>query len=234
MSRVEGMELSAALWSSALISPIMMVIDLTLHRRHQLPNTHTTYRHVFRSLAIREIPILRPYLTMTSVYFFTFATANLTDATPLQLPLTTAVNVTAMAYKDRIYSALWSTTTLAPRLPLLSRLLSTAGAMCTVYAQFHQRKHVEGYLMHWGFSPSVALGCASVTVSVAAQWISTPFHLLSMDLYRFPTVSITDRIRRITLAYPSVAAGRMLRILPAFGAGGVLNEQWRGKIQTTK
>lgn len=215
-------ELSAALWSSALISPIMMIIDLSLHRRHQFPEP--ALRHVLRSLATRQIPLLRPYAIMTSVYFFTFATANLTEGTVIQLPMTTAVNVAAMTYKDRVYSALWSPVALPP-LPLVSRLLSAAGALCTVYAQFHQRPRVEHELTQRGLSPSMALPLASLFVSTAAQLVSTPLHLLSMDLYRYPTN--THRFRRIVRAYPAVTLGRMFRIVPAFGAGGVLNEQWR-------
>lgn len=227
-------EISAALWSSSLISPCMTIIDLTLHRRHQSSEPlSTSFRRTLQALRTQQIPSIPAYSAMNRVYFFTFATANVTELyhvpSSIAMGLTTAVNVITMAQKDRIYSSLWqiSSTTLpvCTTLPLPSRLLSTTGAMLTVYAQFHHRKSWEQELIRLGMNPSMATFVSSATISMAAQLFSTPFHLLSMDLYRYPERTWRQRLYSLTPAYTAVCAGRMLRVLPAFGGGGYLNEQ---------
>jgi len=210
----------------------MVVIDLTLHRRHQSSESiSTSLRHTLHALRFRHIPLIPSYYAMNRVYFFTFATANLTEAYSIPtlgaMTLTTAVNITTMAQKDRILASMWrsSSTPTLQTLPLTSRALSTMGAMVTVYAQFVQRKPWEQEIVRLGMNPSLATFVSSASISMAAQLVSTPFHLLSMDLYRYPERTWHQRLLSLTPAYPPVCIGRMLRVLPAFGGGGYLNEQ---------
>lgn len=212
-------------------------MDLTLHRRHQSSEPITTsLRHTFHALRSHQIPLAPTYWAMNRVYFLTFATANLTESygvpSLLAMSLTTAVNVVTMAQKDRVYSTLWKWSTSHPSeslspssLPICSRFLSTTGAMLTVYAQFNQRKPLEEKLTRLGVHPSLSLFLSSAIVSMAAQLFSTPLHLLSMDLYRYPNRTARERYLPLLRAYPAVCLGRMLRVLPAFGGGGYLNEQ---------
>ena len=221
-------EISAALWSSTLISPCMMLIDLTLHRRHQTNESiYHSLQHTIHALSTHQLPRRPIYWSIHRVYFLTFATANVTEWCGIpQLPsmaLTTLINVTTMANKDRYYVSLWGD--VPPRLPWSSRLLSATGALFTVYGQFVQRKPIEQELIRFGMSPSVATFVSSATASMAAQFLSTPLHLLSMDFYRYPSRTLWERIRPLSQAYTAVCAGRMLRVLPAFGGGGYLNEQ---------
>lgn len=230
-------EISAALLSSTLISPCMAVIDLTLHRRHQSSDSlMTSLRHTFSALRTSQISLSCAYWPMKHVYFFTFATANLTESygvpTLPAMGLTTLVNVLTMARKDRYYAALWNKTvssspSAAPALPLplLSRVLSTTGALFTVYAQFVQRHSWEQEMIRLGMNPTLATFFSSATISMAAQLISTPLHLLAMDLSLYPERTIRQRLVPLLCAYPAVCAGRMLRVLPAFGGGGYVNEQ---------
>lgn len=208
-----------------------MVIDLTLHRRHQSSESiSTSLRYTLHALRFRQIPLIPSYYAMNRVYFFTFATANLTEAYPVPtlgaMALTTAVNITTMAQKDRIYASMWrAPTSTLQTLPFTSRALSTMGAMVTVYAQFVQRKPWEQELLRLGMNSSLATFVSSASISMAAQLVSTPFHLLSMDLYRYPERTWRQRLLSLTPAYLPVCIGRMLRVLPAFGGGGYLNEQ---------
>jgi hypothetical protein len=210
----------------------MAFMDLTLHRRHQFSEPITSsLRHTLHMLRSRQIPLFQTYWAVNRVYFYTFATANMTESygvpSLLAMGLTTGVNVFTMTQKDRIYSSLWGSLfpsgSSGPSLPL-SRFLSTTGAMITVYAQFNQRKPLEEELIRLGVHPSLSIFLSSATVSMAAQLLSTPLHLLSMDLYRFPERTWRERFPLVH-AYPAVCIGRMLRILPAFGGGGYLNEQ---------
>jgi hypothetical protein len=225
-------EISAAFWSSMLISPCMMMIDLSIHRSHQ----HTekgiaSFIQTAKDLRNRRIPFWKSYIIMSTVYFLTFGTANVSEyyhMTPLfTLGLTTTANVSAMAYKDRYYSSLWGTTLPLQYLPWKSRCLSTVGALGTIYAQFVQRKPLEKHMINAGVSSSGAAFLSSVLICSAAQTVSTPFHLLSMDFYRYPNETLWKRFIRIRAAYTTVCTGRMLRILPAFGGGGYLNERWK-------
>lgn len=222
-------EISAALWSSSLISPCMLFIDMILHRRHQSSESiSSSFRNTLHALRTRQIPLVPTYWAMNRVYFYTFATANVTEfyhvPSFLAIGLTTAVNVATMAEKDRVYSSLCASLP-ASSLPASSRFLSLTGAMFTVYAQIIQRKPVEDELLRLGMSPNLSVFLSSAAVSMAAQLFSTPFHLLSMDLYRYPTRTWRERFYPLFGAYPAVCAGRMLRVLPAFGGGGYLNEQ---------
>ena len=231
-------EISAALLSSTLISPCMAVIDLTLHHRHSSSESLVaSLRHTLSALRARQLSFSRAYWPMKHVYFLTFATANVTESygvpTLPAMGLTTLVNVLAMARKDRCYAALWNNTVspalpalpALPPLPLLSRVLSTTGALFTVYAQFVQRSSWEQEMVRLGMNPTLATFFSSATVSMAAQLISTPLHLLAMDLYLHPRRTIRQRLVPLLCAYPAVCMGRMLRVLPAFGGGGYVNEQ---------
>lgn len=225
-------EISAALWSSTLISPCMMVIDLTLHRRHQHTEPVTTsFFHTLRDLRMGRLPLVRPLLAIHGVYFLTFGMANLTEyyqcSSLTRMGLTTAVNVVSMSYKDRLYASLYGTTTISPRLPWTSRVLSTTGALVTMYAQFLQQKPLEHRMTERGISSTIAPFLSSAITCALAQIVSTPLHLLSIDLYRYPTHSPIIRLQRIAHAYMAVCTGRMLRILPAFGGGGYLNDHWK-------
>lgn len=229
-------EISAALWSSTLISPFMMVMDLSIHRSHiHSEKGITPFLQTLRSLYHHNIPLFKSFSTIHSVYFLTFSTANLTEYyckqkdVPSTLPivtLTTLVNCSMMAYKDRVYAQLHGVP--HPTLPWRSRALSVGGALFTVYGQFVQRKPLEKYLTHeWNINTKVASFLSSITVSMGAQVLSTPLHLCSMDIHRYPERPWRDRWNTIRQVYGTVCVGRMLRILPAFGAGGYLNEQWK-------
>ena len=65
--------------------------------------------------------------------------------------------------------------------------------------------------------------CQLVT-PIAMQILSTPIHLLGLDIYnRGDAISTQDRIAFIKKEYFKTLAARMSRILPAFGLGGVIN-----------
>lgn len=85
------------------------------------------------------------------------------------------------------------------------------------------------------------VGAASVAQFVtpaAVQLVSTPLHLLGLDLYNRPGVgmlSADGRATRVVRDWAKSAAARMCRIVPAFGVGGVVNMKVRknfmGKLE---
>jgi hypothetical protein len=59
---------------------------------------------------------------------------------------------------------------------------------------------------------------------MALQIVSAPLHILSHDLYRRPSVGPTARLAEVSNSFIQVAGGRILRIIPAYGIAGFMND----------
>jgi hypothetical protein len=71
---------------------------------------------------------------------------------------------------------------------------------------------------------------AQFVTPAAVQLVSTPLHLLGLDLYNRPNVAAggpDGRMSRVLRDWAKSAAARMCRIIPAFGVGGVVNTKVR-------
>lgn len=72
------------------------------------------------------------------------------------------------------------------------------------------------------------MNTAQFVTPAAMQIVSTPIHLLGLDLYnRQGKLSIGERLSRVTRDWGVSAVARMGRIVPAFGVGGVVNAKVR-------
>ncbi|PHJ24439.1 sequence orphan [Cystoisospora suis] len=78
-----------------------------------------------------------------------------------------------------------------------------------------------------GFAHSIA----QLLCPVGVQFLSTPLHLLSLDIYNRPGTSYSDRMKFVGRAYGGTVAARSARILPAFGIGGILNTKTKETLQ---
>jgi hypothetical protein len=70
---------------------------------------------------------------------------------------------------------------------------------------------------------------AQFCAPAAIQAVSTPLHLLGLDLYNRsgPEIDWKERARMIAKNWGVSAAARVCRIVPAFGIGGVVNAKVR-------
>ena len=69
---------------------------------------------------------------------------------------------------------------------------------------------------------------AQFIAPAAMQIISTPIHLLGLDLYnRQGQLGFSERVARITRDWGAGVLARMCRIVPAYGVGGVVNANMR-------
>ncbi|KAJ5877178.1 hypothetical protein N7455_000643 [Penicillium solitum] len=69
---------------------------------------------------------------------------------------------------------------------------------------------------------------AQLAIPASIQLISTPIHLLGLDLYNRPQVMPTkERISRVSRDWIGASLLRMCRIIPAFGIGGFVNTEGR-------
>jgi hypothetical protein len=66
---------------------------------------------------------------------------------------------------------------------------------------------------------------------LAVQVLVTPIHLLGLDLYNREGIKIGERLKHMKTLYPSALALRMIRFLPAYGIGGVINNELRRALK---
>jgi hypothetical protein len=228
--------ISAALISSTMISPLMTVLDTSiiysqLHRKTFQQSLGDAYG-LYRTGSIKFFP---PFKVMNMVYSATYMTANLTelvceknniDSKYPKLILTSAVNIAAITYKDIYYSKLFQT--MYTTFPFRSFALFAMRDSLTIAASFVFKKdllqYIEKYLPH-----NAADLIASFALPISAQFISSPIHILAIDLYQNPTTTWKERFSNIRRLYGSVCIGRMTRVVPAFCIGGFANDMILGK-----
>ena len=68
---------------------------------------------------------------------------------------------------------------------------------------------------------------SQLSTPVISQIFTTPFHLLGLLIYNQRDGSILKHAETLAATYPSTALLRMLRIIPAFSVGGVVNRSLR-------
>jgi hypothetical protein len=75
------------------------------------------------------------------------------------------------------------------------------------------------------------MNTAQFLAPAAVQLVSTPIHLLGLDLYnRQGRLGLRERYSRIVRDWGVSAFARMGRIIPAFGVGGVVNANMRKSL----
>lgn len=170
---------------------------------------------------------------MNTVYLSTYLTANYTTSLCNEMQIdyklptavaTSIVNICAIAYKDREFARMCSKTPAV--MPLSSYGLFALRDGLTVTSSFVLKNSVKDHLQEtYDMDHKRADLAASFSVPMFAQLFSTPLHILSLDLYTHPHSAFKMRIKEIAKAYTSVCSGRVMRIIPAFGVGGFLNDQ---------
>jgi hypothetical protein len=71
---------------------------------------------------------------------------------------------------------------------------------------------------------------AQFVTPAAVQLVSTPLHLLGLDLYNRPDVRAGERVGRVLRDWGMSAVARICRFVPAFGVGGVVNTKVRKRF----
>jgi hypothetical protein len=130
----------------------------------------------------------------------------------------------------------------AATIPLLSYALFATRDSMTIFASFNLPPAIAPRLLDLPPSAQKRLSGILSTESrrnntaqffapAAMQLISTPIHLLGLDLYnRQGDISMTRRFARITRDWAVSALARMCRIIPAYGVGGVVNANMRKSL----
>jgi hypothetical protein len=227
-------EIFAGIASSFIISPIMSIIDISIIKS-QL-NKEKISKSITDNITFysnNKQKFIRPVYVMNIVYSSTYCTANLTELyckknnIDYKIPTlitTSIINILTISYKDIIYSKLLKNK--LTKFPIQSKLLLATRDMMTINAAFIWKKdlinHFDKYIMH-----NKSEFIVSILLPLSIQFISTPIHILAIDIYEKPNSTIIERCKNIKLLYRSILFGRIIRTIPAFGIGGFINDMLR-------
>lgn len=86
-----------------------------------------------------------------------------------------------------------------------------------------------------GMMPGFMKGVRSQSVAqfvapAAVQFLSTPLHLMGLDVYNRSNITLGERFTMVKRAWLSSSLARIARIVPAFGVGGVVNTSARRNL----
>ena len=189
-----------------------------------------------------------------SLYFGTYFTANSIDTiqsikanTPYssttagtsKFVATSTSNLALCLYKDNQFTQLFGSAGSKRPVPLPTFALFTVRDCLTIFASFNLppvfAPKIEAYM---GEEVKKYVGAASVAQFVtpaAIQFVSTPLHLLGLDLYNRPDARMggpDGRVGQVVKNWAKSAFARIGRIIPAFGVGGVVNTKTRRALMT--
>ncbi|RLN46902.1 hypothetical protein BBJ29_002910 [Phytophthora kernoviae] len=180
-------------------------------------------RHPLRFVGKRE------FMLIFGLYTATYVSANAADTVcefaekDSQMPKfisTTAVNMSLCIAKDRAFARMFGV--IAPAaFPLSSIGLFAVRDSLTVGASFNAPKVLAKKLEDDAqVEKSKANTIAQLVCPMAVQFISTPLHLLGLDLYNKKGLTFAKRASFVQREYLKSAFARIGRIGPAFGIGG--------------
>jgi hypothetical protein len=139
--------------------------------------------------------------------------------------LTSATNMSLCLLKDRTFARLFATIPPTP-IPLATYALFCLRDSLTIFASFNLPPVVAPLVP--AASASKRADVAQFLCPAAVQAVSTPLHLLGLDLYnRKGDVGWKGRSVKVMGDWGVSFLARVLRILPAFGVGGVVNMRVR-------
>ena len=137
-------------------------------------------------------------------------------------------NVTLSILKDKAFARMFGTGS-PKEMSFTSMGLFAARDSMTILASFTLPDIISKEFLQkkMKYSKSVGDTSAQLITPVAMQVLSTPLHLLGLNLYNSPSSLTSDRIAFIRQEYLKTTLARMSRIFPAYGVGGVINKKVR-------
>jgi hypothetical protein len=204
-----------------------------------------------RSLLLRPHALLfsKPFALICMLYGGTYLTANCLDtitSTVKNKPSTlvtagttkfvasSTANIGLCLIKDSAFVRIFGPVGVVPRpVTLPSYTLFAVRDCMTIFASFNVPP-LLGPILSQYMSEEVQKSLSGATAAqflapAAVQILSTPIHLLGLDLYNRNGKSVTwsDRLKIVRKNWTVSAIARMCRIVPAFGVGGVVNSKVR-------
>ncbi|KAI8818968.1 uncharacterized protein EV422DRAFT_507785 [Fimicolochytrium jonesii] len=232
-------EASAAFGAAALVAPIITIVDRSIFLNASgtqplLAGLVSGFKTLFTNpLSLAKQPAT---LLMFGVYAGTYLTANTIQSVcdyegwdwfyPKFIG-TSIANVGLCVGKDATFTK-WFGTGASKPVPWSSYGLYTTRDVMTVFASFNLPPVLAAEMTSsFGISKGTAEVAAQLITPCAVQFISTPLHLLGMDLYNRPDATPPQRRAQVQKEYAKSTAARIGRIFAAFGIGGVANQRFR-------
>lgn len=228
--------------ASQQLTPFRAVIERAAKQR----TISTSIQSSIKSLFCRphQILISKPFGAMLLLYAGTYFTANTIDtissfqqglppqtttSTTTKFIAVTTMNIGLALNKDSIYARSFGTVASRSRLlPPISYIPFLIRDGITLYATFNLPPLVAPTLPNSLEAYLSKLTAAQLILPAASQFITTPSHLLGLDLYyRNGSMGISERLRVIRSGWFYTSLARACRIVPAYGLGGVMNNESR-------
>lgn len=227
-------EIFAGITCSFIISPIMSIIDISIIKSQlHKENIGKSISNQIVYYSNNKHKFIKPLSVMNLVYSSTYCTANLTELyckkkkIDYKLPTllsTSLVNIISISYKDMIYSRILNSQ--IKTFPMKCNLLFAFRDILTINSCFIWKKDIMNYLDPYMMHNKSEI-ITSILVPSCIQVISTPIHILAIDMYEKPKSTIVDRLTNIKSCYIFILTGRIMRTIPAFGIGGFMNNMIR-------
>jgi|SaaInlStandDraft_6_1057023.scaffolds.fasta_scaffold21984_1 hypothetical protein len=228
-------------FSAVFLSPFITTVDKSIIKNaNGSEPLRTGLRNGFRDIFTRPWVYFkrREFYAIWFLYSATYSTANCVNSISIasdvdpKLPTfiaTTAVNMPVCVIKDQYFTK-WFGVVAAKKVPWPSMGLFAARDCLTVASSFTWVPILSKKLHEsTSFSQTASLNMAQLFLPMGVQLVSTPMHLLGLDLYNHPHASTNHRVVRIRQEYWKSAFARQLRIGFAFGVGGIGNRMVRDK-----
>ncbi|KAI6247573.1 hypothetical protein HI914_03808 [Erysiphe necator] len=195
-----------------------------------------------------QIILSKPFFFISLLYSGTYLTANTTDTISSTVMNKSASEVTREAakfttssianislglIKDSKFVQLFGSQANTLKVPSSSLILFSLRDCLTIFASFNVPT-LLGPVITRQFSPKLqhelnGQTIVQFTAPAAIQLLSTPLHLLGLDLYNRQDTNIrwSQRWLMVKKNWAISTVARMARIIPAFGIGGIVNAGFR-------
>lgn len=189
----------------------------------------------------------KPFGLIFALYTGTYMTANMLDtfkSTTGNKPASTVssgaskfiatstANLSLCLYKDSQFTRLFGAVSTRP-VPPVTYALFAARDCLTIFASFNLPPLIASAipLSEAAEKYMSRQSAAQFLAPASVQLISTPLHLMGLDLYnRNGDTPFRDRLRKVRVDWLKSSFARMARIIPAFGVGGVVNSNVRARF----
>lgn len=233
-------DVASAGMAALLVSPFITIVDRSIiENASGRQKLQLGLKQYFRDFTAHPMQFMRQkqFLLIYGLYTSTYVTANVIDTScelmdkENQMPKfigTTAVNMTLCIAKDREFTRMFGV--IAPSsVPLATFGLFAIRDAMTVAGSFNLPKVVsKDYIQpKTNLSSSTADTASQLLCPALIQFLSTPMHLLGLDLYNNKNKPANQRMQFISKEYLKSTCARIARIGPAFGIGGIGNKYFR-------
>ena len=225
------------------VSPVVTAMDRAITRNTAgAQKLWPALAEGLRDLAMRPLSNVTsvPTRWLVLVYTATYACANcastacahfgINAAIPV-LAASTVGNMSTGVAKDRAFARMYGV--IAPRpMPWGSYSLFFTRDLMAMAFIFSLPPIVAPVIKERsGLSEKRAAIATQLSTPVISQLFTTPLHLVGLSIYNHDGAGVARHVETLKTTYPSTVLLRMVRIIPAFSVGGVVNRALRQDLQ---